>query len=702
MMRALLVPTKCILLTMLTGSLCSDVDAQIVHVGGQPDDWNVKSSVQQAPVHALPRFVTNGKSANTAGPSSSNPFKWGKPRAVNVNFMKKAQSAVRPDGTVKLMMNLRSPGAAMMSLHMSTFDLASGSKFFVYDKRKTRFIGPLIEQNELPSGTMSTAVIPGDEMVIELHLAPGVQNPTDRIVIENVVHGLYDMFGFKAHYGTKDYSPGFDSQYCNVNVVCPIAAPWQDQVSSVAMFLNNQGWGCNGTMLNNTAQDGTPYFQIANHCLLSNTNQWVFYWNYESPTCVGDTGQTVQTQVGASLVANDFTKDHALLQMYNQPPPAYDVFYSGWDATGNQPQNQTVIHHPYYDVKKITMDNDPAGTYTNSYNTNLWACTWEVGVVEAFSSGAPLFDHNQRVIGLMTDGSNACFDVQNQVTGCAKFSDMWNGPSPTARFKDHLDPLNSGVLVLDGFNPNSASAFVQLNAKVMLQGPYNDGNGLMDDDLRMNGYLPISEPYTGLGYSFIGGGGESTSSGLLAIGGSQAIVDWVMIQLRNKNDITQVVASKAVLIRRDGKLVDGTGMEPVFSLPPDNYYISVIHRNHLPITTASAVSLNASSSLLDLTDALTSLHSSSVTRSIAGMTMMACGDVNGDMSISYLGAGNDRDEILTAIGGSDPTTVAFGYHREDCNMNGEIKYLGSNNDRDLILLNIGGSTPTNELHGGLP
>jgi hypothetical protein len=697
-----LTPTKIYLLGI---SLFLTVvsQGQIIHTSGQPDSWQLKNSHIQGAVHVLPRLNAAGKQATpAAGNGVKGPFKWGTPRTVKLDFVKSAQSIVRPNGDVKLMMKLSSPGAAMMSMHLSSFDLQPGSKLYLYDKGKTRYVGPLTDQNELPSGTMSTAVIPGDEVILELHLASGVQFSQDQVVIENIVHGLYDMFGFKAQYGTKDYSPGFDSQYCNVNVACPIAAPWQDQVSSVAMFLNNQGWGCNGTMLNNTAQDGTPYFQIANHCLLSNTAAWVFYWNYESPTCVGDTGQTVQTQVGASLVANDFTKDHALLQMYNQPPPVYDIYYAGWDATGNQPTSQVVIHHPYYDVKKITMDYDPAGTYTNSYNTNLWSCTWEVGVVEAFSSGSPLFDQNQRVIGLMTDGSNACFNVQNEVTGCAKFSDMWNGPTPAERFKDHLDPLNTGVLVLDGFNPNTGSAFVQLNAKVNLQGPFSNVQSLMRDDLRAAGLLPVSEPYSAIGHPFVGGGGESMNTALLSVTGAQAPVDWVVVQLRNKNDATQVVYSSAVVLRRDGQLVDGSGSLPVFPVSPDDYYVSVLHRNHLPVTSGQPVALAINSSLLDFTDPSTSLHGSSTVTLIGGVALMVGGDVNNDQLVSYIGTDNDRDVILTAIGGNDPTLIVQGYLPEDCNLDGNVKYLGLENDRDFILLNIGGNAVTNVVSGGLP
>ncbi|MBK6341308.1 MAG: hypothetical protein IPF41_01635 [Flavobacteriales bacterium] len=49
-----------------------------------------------------------------------------------------------------------------------------------------------------------------------------------------------------------------------------------------------------------------------------------------------------------------------------------------------------------------------------------------------------------------------------------------------------------------------------------------------------------------------------------------------------------------------------------------------------------------------------------------------------------------------AIGGSTPTsTVSNVYSPLDVNMDGAIKYVGNGNDRDPILTTVGGSTPTN-------
>jgi hypothetical protein len=83
--------------------------------------------------------------------------------------------------------------------------------------------------------------------------------------------------------------------------------------------------------------------------------------------------------------------------------------------------------------------------------------------------------------------------------------------------------------------------------------------------------------------------------------------------------------------------------------------------------------------------------------------VMWAGDVNFDGQIKYLGSDNDRDVILLAIGGLQPTNMVSGqYRQEDLNMNTQVKYTGTLNDRDIILVNIGGVVPTVIRNAQLP
>ena len=71
-------------------------------------------------------------------------------------------------------------------------------------------------------------------------------------------------------------------------------------------------------------------------------------------------------------------------------------------------------------------------------------------------------------------------------------------------------------------------------------------------------------------------------------------------------------------------------------------------------------------------------------------------DVNMDGSIRYVGANNDRDPILVAVGSTTPNnTLSAQYRVEDVNLDGSVKYTGALNDRDPILVNVGSTTPNN-------
>lgn len=248
---------------------------------------------------------------------------------------------------------------------------------------------------------------------------------------------------------------------------------------------------------------------------------------------------------------------------------------------------------------------------------------------------------------------------------------------------------------------------VTVAVRAFMEGPYSPGTGLMHDSLRSHGLIPLTEPYTDLGYDHVGGGGETTISEVLTTTGPNAIVDWVVVELRDKDAPANVLQSRSALVQRDGDVVGMDGASSVsFTLPPDEYHVAVRHRNHLGVMTGSATALGLSTTPLDLSLASTATFGNAARKSITGtfpVEALWAGDVNGDGVIKYAGSGNDRDPILTTVGGTVPTnTVSGQYRREDVNLNGVVQYAGSGNDRDIILQNVGGTVPTNTRQAQLP
>jgi len=238
---------------------------------------------------------------------------------------------------------------------------------------------------------------------------------------------------------------------------------------------------------------------------------------------------------------------------------------------------------------------------------------------------------------------------------------------------------------------------IRLDARAWLCGAYDTQTTLMGDDLRSQALVPLTEPYTGLGYTHSGdGGGETISPALLTTTGPTAIVDWVVLELRSATTPSTVLHSRSALLRRDGRITDKDGTSPVaFNAPVGNYRIALRHRNHLGVISTAPIALSSSATTWDIRTTTTALFGTAPT-SVSGSTRLLWpGDGNGNGVVKYTGANNDRDPVLTGIGGSVPTSVMSGvYSPLDINLDGQLRYTGVGNDRDIILQTIGGTVPT--------
>lgn len=266
-----------------------------------------------------------------------------------------------------------------------------------------------------------------------------------------------------------------------------------------------------------------------------------------------------------------------------------------------------------------------------------------------------------------------------------------------------------------GRNTQTHACFEQVTVllKVHLHGPYDSQTGLMRDDLRTNGLIPLEEPYAAMGYEYVGGLGSFLSfPNIFNIQGPTAIVDWVIVELRDPTDPAKVVSSRAGLLQRNGFIRDvdfDHGIQ--LCAPAGRYFVAVRHRNHLGIMAARPVELvnyffseaEAEASFIDLTSPdLVTYRNDEARKQVDDVMVLWAGDVNFDGRIIYTGEGNDRDIVLGTIGGVVPTATVQGYSQADVDLSGEVKYTGERNDRDPILQSIGGVVPTQTRIGYLP
>ena len=174
---------------------------------------------------------------------------------------------------------------------------------------------------------------------------------------------------------------------------------------------------------------------------------------------------------------------------------------------------------------------------------------------------------------------------------------------------------------------------VKLDLKVFLQGTYNAANGNMNDHLRAAGLLPNNEPFTALAFVHKNGGGaETVLPSVWTVGDANAIVDWMFVEVRDKNNPATVLYTRSALVQKDGDVVDTDGISTLYmnQVPPDQYYIALRHRNHFGFRTAGTYTLSATPTTLNLTNNTVPLYGNNPLNNIGGVYVMYSADANRD------------------------------------------------------------------------
>jgi hypothetical protein len=238
-----------------------------------------------------------------------------------------------------------------------------------------------------------------------------------------------------------------------------------------------------------------------------------------------------------------------------------------------------------------------------------------------------------------------------------------------------------------------AETGIRVNVRAFLQGAYQASTGLMRDDLRVREFIPAAQPYDALN---LHQGNERADPVLLEQSGDNAIVDWLLVELRNAADPEQVVASQAVLMQRDGDTVrsDNGDTNLAFLLPPADYYVAVRHRNHLGVITGGALSLDYDPVMVDFTRADTPVSGEYAQLTTGSVQLLYAGDATTDKQLISDGPGNERAEILSRVlteSGNKAYSFNYlvpGYNVTDITLDGFTIYSGPGNDVNLITGNV--------------
>ncbi len=400
------------------------------------------------------------------------PLRVGVSIPVSISFFNEAEHR-EVDNEHIWQYRIATPNAKAVSLIINSLVLPEGARLYIYSPDGEMVLGYFDSESNTTDKPFVSHFVSGDQLVVEVISEKNFMlegNSSSIIInIDEIAYAYRDVH--------ESIQP-LDSDPCQVNINCPEGNNWRRQQRGIARILFREGaswYFCTGSLVNNTAQDGTRYFLTAEHCggdaSAADRNVWQFIFRYERPDCTNSWGPINASHItGCTLVSKGQLlggSDFQLVTLNSAVPRSHLPYYNGWDRSIWASTSGVGIHHPSGDVKKISTYGTALVTATPNIGGSLMATgsAWRViwmstetnhGVTEQGSSGSPIFNSNKRLIGTLSGGSSSC-STPTSPDFYGKFTYHWqsNGALNTQQLKPWLDPLDTDPTHLDGFDPLS-------------------------------------------------------------------------------------------------------------------------------------------------------------------------------------------------------------------------------------------------------
>ena len=371
-----------------------------------------------------------------------------------------------PEGNPRWRIRVQSPKALSLNFGFSRYRMPVGGSLRISTPgHKSPYRDFTAADNE-EHGELWTPILKGEVAMLEVELPDTATAAQLDLELTKVNHGFREWTHSPIKVG------GTSSGDCNLDVACgtddgfPMVEVFRDQIRSVGAYTVEGIDTCTGVLINNAAQDNTPYFLTAAHCGINDINDAsvVVYWNFESSSCrqpntpasggVAD-GELSQFNSGSMLRADDDASDFCLIEMDDPIDPSFNLFFSGWSRSTREASTAVGIHHPGVAEKRISFEFDRTTT-TSGFDpsivpngTHVRVIDWDIGTTEPGSSGSPLYDQNGHIIGQLHGGPAACGNDDSDYYG--RVSTSWiGGGTPNSGLRAWLDPFDTGLISMDG------------------------------------------------------------------------------------------------------------------------------------------------------------------------------------------------------------------------------------------------------------
>lgn len=434
----------------------ADISAQLSH-GGSPAAWPAydvyDSGAEVVEMPGIPKSASADISLGDKSPAQ--PLRFAHPFFVSYSPDNSGSWQCNDDGSRTWHLAIKSLGAYSINLIFDRFVLHEGNSVFIYTPDQSAVLGALTYKNNNPEGILATAPIPGDEVIVELNIEAGAEEP--ELLIGAINHDYLNIFKVLED-DLKTSRMGYSSA-CHPEMSCESDEQRLTNGQAVARLITDGTELCSGTLLNNTLYDGRPYFLTASHCLKGPNSHVasVYTFNYQVPHCQDNIeGSFLQTTSGSHIRARATDLDFVLLEMYEMPAPEYRPYWAGWSRTTTPLGPVYTIHHPQGDVKKISYSDNAPTNATFSYsgmvsNAHWLVGRWDRGATQGGSSGSGLFDASGRLIGGLSGGAASCANPVEDYF--FRLNKLWNYyPEPERQLAAWLAPDGSNIVGIEGFD----------------------------------------------------------------------------------------------------------------------------------------------------------------------------------------------------------------------------------------------------------
>ncbi len=471
--------SKTLIASVLATSTTLLASAQI-SFGGEPASFGqsssnasmLRSTSGAKIVQVLPNFNPDDlRSSNqwSINQTQVKPFVVGQSIDTKIDFAHDAECVTLESGLTVYRLVIETKGALSNTLYYDDFFIPrNGGELYIYTPDRKTVLGKFTHETHPSHGAFATEPLPGSVAILEYQ--PSLNSKEMPSILISSVGHLFIQAN-----ATEDPGEDRSSEMCSININCPEGSDWQVEKAGVAQIMMRHGDKislCTGNLLNNTQEDFKPYIISAAHCESLTKNrtatekdlkQWIFTFHYEKPGCSNGAFALGRgkTMIGCDIRAFlpiQGQSDGMLLELKQQIPDSYRVYYNGWDSHENKmPQRGVGIHHPSGDAKKISV-------YDGNVSSNTWHSwdrgqsvdggtnahyyfTFTQGETQGGSSGSSLWNEKKLVVGTLSGGSTLRCQSSDNYYG--KLSYHWDHykkeGDPSTQMGTFLDPKGKGT-----------------------------------------------------------------------------------------------------------------------------------------------------------------------------------------------------------------------------------------------------------------